>query len=210
MKTDSQAYSDYLRAKYFPGRRLYLRWFFYPRLFRRFTTTETIVDLGCGTGEFLRYCRKKHRDVLGVDSNELLANRCRREGFKIIIDNICELNAFNGQLFKYAICDNVLEHLEQVELDNFFNRLQTLLLPGGILICIVPGVRGFKCDPTHKTFIHSELLAALLKERSLKIVNRYYHPINLTKIDTYLYLNMQVFEIEKLRATEDTPAAPRA
>src|SRR5215831_19506832 len=108
MRTDSQGYSDYLKAKYLPGRRLYLRWFFYPKLLRRFTTSDTIVDLGCGTGEFLSYCRSRKRDVIGVDSNQALASKCQADGFKILLDDICQLKSLASSQFKHAICDNVL------------------------------------------------------------------------------------------------------
>ncbi len=198
MRTESKGYSDYLEAKYLPGRRLYLRWFFYPKIFRPFTTSDSIIDLGCGTGEFLKYCQRRRHDVVGVDSNEILAERCRKHGFNVIVDSICELSAFSGQHFKYAICDNVLEHLDRRALNDFFWRLQELLAPGGSFVCIVPGIRGFKCDPTHKTFIYYDLLANLLKGRQLKITTCYYHPINLRHVDRYCYLNMQVFEINRL------------
>src|SRR5690349_7954904 len=91
MRTDEKQYSDYLENKYLPGRTLYLRYFFYPKLFRAFPGTDTIVDLGCGTGEFLKSCRQRKRDVIGIDSNEALANRCRQNGFRVELDDICEL-----------------------------------------------------------------------------------------------------------------------
>src|SRR5689334_22040701 len=105
MRTDGQGYSDYLREKYLPGRRLYLRWLFYPKIFLRFRSPDTIIDLGCGTGEFLRYCRKRKHDAIGVDSNPGFAKRCQEEGFNTVFDNICQLDTLNGQRFKYAICD---------------------------------------------------------------------------------------------------------
>jgi len=186
-----------LEAKYLPGRRLYHGWFFYPRIFRRFTTTDTIVDLGCGTGEFLNYCRKRKHEALGGDSNEAVARRCQRNGFKTIIDNICQLNSLKQQCFKYAICDNVLEHLDLEELNRLFTRLGELLVPGGIFICIVPGLKGFRCDPTHKTYVCHDLLTGILMRRPFRITSCYYHPVNLRNVDKYFYLNMQVFEIEK-------------
>jgi SAM-dependent methyltransferase len=200
MRTDEKEYSDYLEAKYLPGRSFYLRWIFYPKLFRAFRGTETIVDLGCGTGEFLNDCRRRKRDAIGIDSNETLANRCRAQGFKVENDSICELNSLKGRQFRYAVCDNVLEHLEVREIQRFLERVEVLLDPQGRLICIVPGRMGFKKDPTHKTYVSGELLEHLLKASKLKIRHFYYHPFDLPGLDKYLYLNMQVFEIG--RATE--------
>ncbi len=199
MRTDEKQYSDYLEAKYLPGRSLYLRWIFYPKLFRAFRGTETIVDLGCGTGEFLRHCRRRKRDAIGIDSNETLANRCRKDGFKVEIDSICELTSLKDQQFKYAVCDNVLEHLEIREITRFFERIEALLMPQGTLVCIVPGRMGFKKDPTHKTYVSRQLLNRLLEGSTLNVRAFYYHPFNLSGVDKYFYLNMQVFEIGNAR-----------
>jgi SAM-dependent methyltransferase len=201
MRTDSKRYSDYLEAKYLPGRRLYLQWVFYPKLLRRLGETGTIFDLGCGTGEFLNFCRKRRRKATGVDSNEILAEKCRQQGFDVLVDNICQISTLSNASVNRAICDNVLEHLDLAELRLFFRRLNCLLAPGGVLICVVPGVRGFKCDPTHKTFVCYELLSDLLRVASLRIKRRYYHPLNIPRVDRAWYLNMQVFEIEKPEGT---------
>lgn len=195
MRTDEKQYSDYLQAKYLPGRSLYLRWFFYPKLFRALDGMDTIVDLGCGTGEFLRTCRRRQREAIGIDSNETLADRCRKSGFNVEIDNICELLSLKGRQFRYAICDNVLEHLENSQINRFFERVESLLLPHGKMICIVPGRKGFQKDPTHKTYVSLQLLNHLLKDRNLRVHAFYYHPFNSSHVDKYFYLNMQVFEI---------------
>jgi 2-polyprenyl-3-methyl-5-hydroxy-6-metoxy-1,4-benzoquinol methylase len=199
MRTDEKEYSDYLEAKYLPGRSFYLRQIFYPKIFRAFRGTETIVDLGCGTGEFLKHCRRRKRDAIGIDSNETLANRCRKDGFKVEVDSICELSSLEGQQFSYAICDNVLEHLEVGEIQRFFERVEALLAPQGTLICIVPGRMGFKKDPTHKTYVSRELLHRLLQGSTLNVRAFYYHPFNLAGVDKCFYLNMQVFEIVRAR-----------
>jgi len=202
METREPGYSAYLEKKYLPGRRWYLHRFFYPKLFRSFGSPDTIIDLGCGTGEFLDYCRKRKHEALGIDSNEAFAKRCQENGFNVHLDSIYELRSVKNQHFRYAVCDNVLEHLEFTELRQFFDRIETLLSPGGILFCIVPGRRGFKCDPTHKTYISYELLSNLIKNRNLKIEPGYFHPFNLGFVDRFLYLNMQVFEIIKRHSSE--------
>jgi cyclopropane fatty-acyl-phospholipid synthase-like methyltransferase len=197
MKTEDGQYSEYLENKYLPGRSFYLGRMFYPKLFRAFKTSDPIIDLGCGTGEFLNYCRSKKREAIGVDSNEALARKCRNRGLNVLKDSICELTSLKGRQFKYAICDNVLEHLGLENLNCFFERMDSLLLPQGVLICIVPGIRGFETDPTHKTFISQSVLSQLLSKSALRISDYYFHPFNLRSLDRYFYLNMQVFEISK-------------
>jgi 2-polyprenyl-3-methyl-5-hydroxy-6-metoxy-1,4-benzoquinol methylase len=199
MRTDEKEYSDYLEAKYLPGRSLYLRWIFYPKLFRTFSGTDTIVDLGCGTGEFLKECRRRKRDAIGIDSNQTLIDRCRKEGLKVENDSICQLNSMKSKQFRYAVCDNVIEHLEIVEIRQFFKQVEELLLPQGTLVCVVPGRMGFKKDPTHKTYVSHELLERLLEKSTLSAHRSYFHPLNISGVDKHFYLNMQVFEIERAR-----------
>jgi SAM-dependent methyltransferase len=197
MLTEELAYSDYLEAKYLPGRGFYLKHFFYPKITKMFRGAEPILDLGCGTGEFLKYCKENGRAALGIDSNRQFVSKCQQKNLTADYDNICQLDSLNQQQFKNVISDNVLEHLSLEHIQQFFDRLQRLLSPGGRFICIVPGKKGFQKDPTHKTFVCLELLNGLLAGSSLRIVTRYHHPINCAWVGNFLYLNMQVFEILK-------------
>jgi len=198
MRTDGKDYSDYLERKYLPGRRKYLSWFFYPKLMRNFLTSETIVDLGCGTGEFLNYCRNRNRKVVGVDSNESLIAKNRSNGFDVVLDDVCALSSLKRKRFRYAICDNVLEHLEVSEIRKFFHCVGELMISGGELVCVVPGVKGFQMDPTHKTYVSKAILEETFKNSVWAIKQYYHHPLNLSNIDKFLYLNMQVFEMKRL------------
>lgn len=197
METKDQSYSEYLENKYLPGRSQYLNWIFYPKILRRLTAKSPIIDLGCGTGEFLRFCRRRGRAVVGVDSNPTLAAKCREDGFEVQLDSICELSSLAGRTFENAVCDNVLEHLEREPLQQFFRRLEALLAPGGLLMCIVPGAKGYQKDPTHKTYVTHEVLREVMNPKAFTVAPRYFHPVNLGLVDRVCYLNMQVFEIRK-------------
>jgi SAM-dependent methyltransferase len=198
MRTDAKEYSEYLERKYLPGRRYYLRWLFYPKIFSNFPGSDTVVDLGCGTGEFLHYCRMRKRRVFGVDSNEALVLKNRAAGFDVALDDVCELHSLRNQQFRYAVCDNLLEHLEMSEIRRFFLRAAELLIGGGVLVCIVPGSKGFQMDPTHKTYVSQKLLKDTFESSCWAIKRHYHHPLNLSGIGKFLYLNMQVFEIKRL------------
>ena len=198
MRTDEPAYSEYLERKYLPGRRLYLQYIFYPKILRHFHGNDTILDLGCGTGEFLNYCRSQKRDVLGVDSNKALFAKNQNAGFEVILDDVCKLTSLKNRHFRYAVCDNVLEHLEMAQIRDFFQRIGELLSSGGVLVCVVPGAKGFQMDPTHRTYVTPDVLKEALESSIWRIRNNYFHPLNLGEIDKFLYLNMQVFEITRV------------
>jgi 2-polyprenyl-3-methyl-5-hydroxy-6-metoxy-1,4-benzoquinol methylase len=198
MRTDAKEYSEYLEKKYLPGRRRYLYWLFYPKIMRGFPGNDRILDLGCGTGEFLNYCRIHGRDVVGIDSNETLVTKNRDAGFEVHLDDICTLNSLDKLRFKYAVCDNVLEHLESPQIQVFFHRVAQIISGGGILTCIVPGRRGFEKDPTHKTYVCPQVMAQLIDHHSWTTESYCRHPVNLEWLDKILYLNMQVFNIRRV------------
>jgi SAM-dependent methyltransferase len=197
METDSKAYHDYLEKKYLPGRSFYLRHLFYPRLFREFHPREPIVDLGCGTGEFLAACRARGWKCAGIDSNASLVNKCVAEGLDARLDDVCRLSTLKGMQLINAISDNVLEHLDGGEIAAFFGQIRLLLAPGGVLLCIVPGTSGFKRDPTHKTYIDQEFLSGALAGTGLNVAEGFFHPINSALVARLLYLNMQVFVVRR-------------
>jgi cyclopropane fatty-acyl-phospholipid synthase-like methyltransferase len=197
MKTDTKEYHDYLEKRYLLGRSYYLKYALYPRLFREFHTNEPIIDLGCGTGEFLSCCKQCGWKCVGIDSNESLVMKCVARGHDARVDNLCHLSSLQGIRFSNAISDNVIEHLDANEIALFFRQVEALLSPHGVLVCIVPGPSGFKRDVTHKTYVDGALLSRTMINTKLKVTKAFFHPINIASVATVLYLNMQVFVIRR-------------
>lgn len=193
METTSQEYKDHLENKYLPGRDKYLQWFFYPKILRQFSD-KPIVDLGCGTGEFLRYLTIKNRKFSGIDNNQFLVNSCIRAGFKVLMDDVTKLNTVSN--VDNAVIDNVLEHLDLEQNDAFFSAIKSKMNKGGILVVIVPDKKGYKYDPTHKTFVNLDLIRQWCSKYDLTLEKNFRHPFNWSFIGRILYLNMQVFKIK--------------
>lgn len=194
METSSEEYKEHLENKYLPGRDIYLKKVFFPKLYKEFKEGE-IVDLGCGVGEFLSYCKDKNRAAIGVDSNEFLIDICIKKGFKAIVDDVTNPVNLKDKI-KNAICDNVLEHLTINESDSFFKNLKNIMETEGTLIVIVPDKRGYKNDPTHKTFVEPKLINTFCKKYNIKLKKYFYHPINIGFVGNFFYLNMQVFVLK--------------
>jgi len=195
MKTESSEYKEHLENKYLPGRALYLRWFFYPKIIKQFNIKE-IIDLGFGTGEFLNYARSKGRTISGIDNNPFLVEKSSNFGFDVKLDNITTLDTIENSIFN-AICDNVLEHLDLNEIDKFFSTISEKLIKNGTLVVIVPDLKGFQHDPTHKTIVDKSLIKGFCEKYFLNLYKTFYHPINLKFVGKFFYLNMQVFVIKK-------------
>lgn len=197
MRTESTEYSEYLNNKYLPGRPLFLKYIYYPRILNEFKTEETIWDLGCGTGEFLSFCKKKHRIARGIDSNLNFITLCENKGLSAVFDDLCQLKSISDNSIENALTDNVLEHLTITEIKIFFETFERKATDNSTLICVVPGPKGFKKDPTHKTYIDKSLLLKILGDKKFKINKQFNHPFPTDIVSRFLYLNMQVFIIKK-------------
>jgi len=162
METESSEYLEYLNTKYLPGRPLFLKFIYYPQIFNEFKPDKPVWDLGCGSGEFLSFCKRKNRIAKGIDSNTSFI-------------------------------------LTDTEINLFFDTFEKKACKNGLLVCIVPGEQGFKRDPTHKTYVHSNLLLSVLQNKRFKIIKQYNHPFSSGTINKFFYLNMQVFIIKKIK-----------
>ncbi|MDI1355625.1 MAG: class I SAM-dependent methyltransferase [bacterium] len=194
METTSQEYKDHLENKYLPGRDKYLQWFFYPKILRQFSKGH-IVDLGCGTGEFLRYLKIKNRSFSGIDNNPHLVEKCVKMGFDVVMDDVTQLNNVKAPIDN-AVIDNVLEHLEVSQTDSFFKALKAKMNKGGTLVVVVPDKKGYRYDPTHKTFVNKALMQQMCDKYQLNLHSNFLHPFNWKFMGSILYLNMQVFVIK--------------
>ena len=132
-----------------------------------------LLDVGCGTGEFIYYAQKERWNVFGID---ISANRSKiaqiRTGIKIhkgtIHDSSYEMNSFDLiTLFE------VIEHLPDVKAT--LKKAFQLLKPGGIIAISTPNInslrrlyqgikwKGFTDDPNHIFFFNKKTLISMLK-----------------------------------------------
>ncbi|MFQ5328468.1 MAG: methyltransferase domain-containing protein [Thermodesulfobacteriota bacterium] len=93
-----------------------------------------VLDVGCGLGFFLG---KAGRGVnaVGVDSNRLIVEQCRRDGRRVILGSGTELPLGDG-VVDGIHCAHLLEHLPDPEAA--FMEYHRVLRDGGILIVRVP------------------------------------------------------------------------
>ena len=109
---------------------------------------ETIIDMGCGEGQYLRFA-KKVGQYFAIDRDEICREQTCRRIEKLELDNVAVLEAF-GQLpdisgKKTILLTEVIEHNSKEEA---FELLKQCLLPESRIIVTTPN-RDFN---VHYTF----------------------------------------------------------
>lgn len=105
------------------------------------TEQKNLLDIGCGTGDFLLNCKNNGWNVVGVEPN---INARYLAETKISENNTSriysELDFINSEKFDVITLWHVLEHIPN--LNEYISKLKLLLKPNGVLVVAVPN---YKC-----------------------------------------------------------------
>lgn len=107
----------------------------------RYRASRNILDMGCGTGEFLQACKTDGWEVTGIEPSEI-ARKHAKENYGIdamIPERLFELKE---KKFNVITLWHVLEHVHQ--LDKTINQIGTILLENGTLIIAVPNCNSWE------------------------------------------------------------------
>ena len=96
---------------------------------------NTILDVGAGTGDFLKTCLQKKWNVFGIEPNQQAREVAKEKG--IVLQN--DLGAYSNKKFDIITLWHVLEHVEN--LSEFISQLDNLLSENGKLIVAVPNYK---------------------------------------------------------------------
>ncbi|MEZ4859429.1 MAG: class I SAM-dependent methyltransferase [Flavobacteriaceae bacterium] len=134
----------------------------------------TLLDIGAGTGDFLRKAKDHHWDVQGIEVNE----KARQLAFKKGIDLKTSLNDFKDKNFQVVTLWHVLEHLAPLE--EMIEKIESLVTEGGNLIIAVPNFQSYDANyykeywaaydvPRHLWHFSQESMQLLFSEK-MKLV----------------------------------------
>ena len=95
------------------------------------------LDIGAGTGDFLKYIKSKNRTVFGIEPNK----KARELAFKKGINLEESIANLKGKTFDVITLWHVLEHLPNLEIT--IQKIEELLSTNGVLIIAVPNFNSF-------------------------------------------------------------------
>jgi SAM-dependent methyltransferase len=150
---------------------------------------KSLLEIGCGAGEFLQKAVTGVDFAMGVDINESALELARKKGVTVSSQNIGEIESS----FDMIVMFQVLEHIEAPK-DLLFDMVAKLN-DGGVLILAVPNPDGYLKDmgamlldmpPHHCTGWGKSVFEYLSKELKLNMVGYETEPLRYVHYNGFL------------------------
>jgi 2-polyprenyl-3-methyl-5-hydroxy-6-metoxy-1,4-benzoquinol methylase len=134
---------------------------------------KNILDIGAGTGDFLKVCKVNLWNVFGIEPDMEARNIAAKKGVLLHKD----LSHFTDKKFEIITLWHVLEHVENLE--EYISTLEKLLSKNGTLIIAVPNYKSYDAK------YYSKFWAAFDVPRHLwhfseTSISKLFAPVNLT------------------------------
>lgn len=138
---------------------------------------ESLIDIGCGTGEFIIQLKDRFNRLVGIDTSshaiEFTARRVGKD--RNILLECGELGSFHfpTEHFDVCLCLDILEHVK--DLSSLLQEIHRILRPGAEMIVTVPNwydiiMSGIlRIDPLHINTFTPWRWMRLLKRVGFKI-----------------------------------------
>jgi len=97
---------------------------------------ESVLDIGCGSGNFLNRIRDKTDKVFGLEFNPVAIEQCKASGLAVYGDSIQQHSETHTGAYDVVCLFQVLEHIHEIKL--FLDASLKVLRKNGRLIIGVP------------------------------------------------------------------------
>ncbi|WP_046755290.1 class I SAM-dependent methyltransferase [Kordia jejudonensis] len=146
----------------------------------QYTKTETkqILDIGCGTGDFLKMAQAYKWNVAGIEPDEQ-ARKIASEKTGIEIQHNDWLTEIEDQSFDAVTMWHVLEHVPNLE--EYIASLQRIVKPNGTIFIAVPNFKSHDANhykeswaafdvPRHLWHFSQKSIKVLFEKKQMKVV----------------------------------------
>lgn len=103
--------------------------------------SRTILDIGCGTGDFLLTAKLSNWSISGIEPNDKARSFAES---KLNISVHSDISDLENKKYDCITMWHALEHIPDLQV--FISKLKHLLKPGGTLIVAVPNFKSFDAN----------------------------------------------------------------
>jgi SAM-dependent methyltransferase len=143
-----------------------------------FKRAGTVLDIGCGRGEFLELLREAGVEARGVDLDLDMVLLCREKGLDIVEANaFTYLESLPDDSLQGIFSSQMIEHLDSGQIVDLVRLSHHKLHPSGVLILETPNPRcltvfaeSFYLDLSHIRLVHPEAAKFLLESTGFQHV----------------------------------------
>ncbi len=114
----------------------------YKKLLERVNPRETVLDVGCASGNLMQLIKDKGAKVEGIEVSQSAINVAKKYGFKVYsIDLESEWSKKIEIKYDHVIAAEIIEHI--YDTDDFLQQIRKVLKKGGKLSISTPNVASF-------------------------------------------------------------------
>ena len=137
-----------------------------------FAKCTSVIDLGCGRGEFLTVLKEHGIKATGVDSYKKSVDYCRTRGLQVVQRDAIEyLREQKAESIDGVFAAQFIEHIPTKALLELCKESYRVMKPESYIVletpnpmCLSVYMNSFYLDPSHKNPVHTHLMEYLMKE----------------------------------------------
>ena len=112
------------------------------QLINNHSVGKNILDIGCGTGEFLSYFQRKGWKTFGIEPATEPRNFAKTN-FNLEIEDESSLDLLSSESFDVITMWHVLEHV--MDIDQRISQIKRILKENGLLVFALPNYLSWDC-----------------------------------------------------------------